>query len=195
MTTSWDSPTPIETPYALSPSPGVSLEVEPVLTVDGYPLASRADATRARNERAFRRQVYWTEGDGARRFLEEVATKLNASPHMKLQPFEVTMSWGIRASILNRITEFMDHDDHEIAEVVLGYADEVALGLLAELTRSNRWEDAERIGRKPVPLNYPTYTAGQSHRAGPFDYVIGRKSQAVASEELERFRLENPWVK
>jgi hypothetical protein len=189
------APSPMELPYAMRPTAGVSVEVDPVLTASGYPRASLADTQTIRRAQTEGRIRYWTEGDGALRFLQEVADKLNASPHLELQPFEVTMTWGVKNEVAQRVEEFSYHDDAEVARIVLDYADFVAVGLLAKLVRGNRWERLERQGREPVPLNYPTYTGGQNHRAGPFDNVIGRKSEAVAREELARFRLENPWVR
>ncbi len=188
------APTPIEAPYDMLPVSQVSVEVDPVLTVDGYPRAARPASEQVTYNRQYRRQQYWTEGDGARRFLQEMANKLNASPHLRLQPFEVSMTWGTRESIVARLAEFTDEDDADVARVILDYADSVAEGLLAELVREQRWQNLERIGREPVPLNYPTYTGGQNSRGGPFDLVVGRTSQAVASKELAKFKLENKWV-
>jgi hypothetical protein len=189
------SATAIETPYDLSPASGVSVEVDPVLGPHGYGKAPARDSQKSRWDRSYVRQNYWTEGEGARRFLQEVADTLNASPHLKLQPFEVSMTWGIKAEIVARLTEWIDQDEAHVTRIILDYADEVGLGLLAEMVREQRWQNLERVGREPVPLNRPTYTGGQSHRAGPFDYVVGRTSPAVAQEQLARFRLENPWVK
>jgi hypothetical protein len=171
--------------------PIVDVVVEPLLTVHGYGHLPDAVTGQLRNSAQWERQIYWLSGPGAARFLQQVARTVSASPHMALQPFDLEFTSEMQTAIVARLATWAHESDAENTQIVLRYADEVAGTLLGNLVRKRRWQDNDRIGQRPRPLLPPGYTNGNTVRGGAFNHEPGRLTQEVASQEYQRFMLQN----
>lgn len=171
---------------------GINVILEPLLDLGGYAKASDAQVNRMRQLQAVERLEYWTKGDGARLFLTEIAAALNASPHMKDQPFELVFTRMMEMGIEARILEYERLEEYDLHKILMGYADQLATDLLGNLVRTRRWKLYDAPGRTPRPFTRGTYTGGQNPRGGPFDeFLVGRTTPTISRSQYEAFLLEN----
>jgi hypothetical protein len=179
-------------PEAPSRDPGVTIHAAPPLSLDGYPQASKREVQRAENDQDRQRLYYWSEGDGARVFLEEMARQLNASPHMAHRPFEIVMSTAMKRRIHDIVNKRREYAGNYVEQDVLNYADEAATVFLGNLVRRRQWEENWLPNKMPLPFRRPTYTGGQSARGTALSNAfMPRISDEVSREEYSRWVLEN----
>jgi hypothetical protein len=171
---------------------GINVTLEPLLDLNGYEKDTDYVVHQMRQVRSVERIVYWTKGEGARTFLVGIAASLNASPHMKDQPFELVFTRIMKMAIEARIMQYDYMEDYDLHSIIMGYADEVATDLLGNFVRSRRWKLYDEPGRMPRPINRATYTGGQNPRGGPFDeFLVGRTTPTVSHAQYQSFMLEN----
>lgn len=171
---------------------GVDVILEPLLDLGGYAKATDYEVWALTHLQVAERSEYWTRGEGAKVFLTEVAAALNASPHLKDQPFELVMTRIMQMGIEARVEHYSRLEAYDLQKILMGYADEVATDLLGNFVRARRWKLYEEPGRMPRPFTRPSYTGGQNPRGGPFEeFLVGRTTPTISHEQYERWLLEN----
>jgi len=183
---------PIEPAYRHTPPSGVNVVLEPPLEIGGYRRAPGPVVGAMYMDRTMARRRYWTQGEGAKRFLTEVAAALNASPHLAAQPFELVFTREMSMEIDARLDQYATLDDEPLSRVLMTHADAVATALLSNLVRKRRWSTYEVPGRLPRPFTLPMYSSGAKPRGGAFDpFLVGQTAPTLNRGAYEAWLLEN----
>jgi hypothetical protein len=180
-----------EKPLVVPPYTSAVAVLEPALPPTGYTPASRAHVSELRTQRIHRRKEYWLRGDGARLLLQKMADVMNASPHLKSQPFNLALTDEMQLAISARCDTYFQVDEKPFFDVMITFADNMAQRLLSNFVRQRRWLLYDSVNQRPEGFSNPTFVGGTSSRAGPFNLEPGRLSEDVASSEYKRFMLEN----
>jgi hypothetical protein len=172
--------------------PSATMHSAGPLSVDGYPQARQPVVGLAEDAQDARRREYWTEGDGVRVFLEEVARRLNASPHMAHRPFEISMTDYMTDRIRAIVQRGRDFSGDWVLAGVMNFADETATILLGNLVRRQQWLENWVPNKMPIPMRYPTYCGGQSSRGSALaNAFMPRISDELQRREYTTWLLEN----